>query len=87
MFEALLIGAVEAKPDITMPELAARLMEAHGVTAAPEIRLGRKLPIMMRRLCSTSWLMLGRPEAFRRNGQVHDGSGPKRHRKSIPIKW
>lgn len=30
-----LIGEVEARPDITMPELAARLLEVHGVTAAP----------------------------------------------------
>jgi transposase len=36
-FEAFLIGAVEAKPDITMPELAARLMEAHTVSAAPAV--------------------------------------------------
>lgn len=34
-FEAFLIGAVEAKPDITMPELAARLAGACGVKAAP----------------------------------------------------
>ena len=26
---------VEAEPDITMPELAARLLEAHGVAATP----------------------------------------------------
>jgi transposase len=35
VYEAFLIGAVEAKPDITMPELAVLLMEAHGVTTAP----------------------------------------------------
>lgn len=29
-----LIGVVEAKPDITMPELAARLLAERGVTAA-----------------------------------------------------
>jgi len=29
------VGAVEAKPDITMPELAARLIQTHGITAAP----------------------------------------------------
>ena len=34
-FQAFLIGEVEKKPDITMPELAARLMKEHGVTAAP----------------------------------------------------
>lgn len=33
--EAFLTGAVEAKPDITMPELAARLAEEHGIKAAP----------------------------------------------------
>ena len=34
-YAAFLIGAVEAKPDITMPELQARLVEAHAITAAP----------------------------------------------------
>ena len=34
-FEAFLIQEVENKPDITMPELAARLLEEHGVAAAP----------------------------------------------------
>jgi transposase len=34
-YEAFLIRAVEKKPDITMPDLAARLWEQHGVSAAP----------------------------------------------------
>jgi transposase len=34
-FEAFLIQEVEKKPDITMPDLAARLWEEHGVSAAP----------------------------------------------------
>ncbi|WP_099513636.1 IS630 family transposase [Microvirga ossetica] len=34
-YETFLIQAVEAKPDITMPELAARLLEEHGIVAAP----------------------------------------------------
>ena len=34
-YEAFLIRAVENQPDITMPELAARLLEEHGVAAAP----------------------------------------------------
>jgi transposase len=34
-YEAFLIHAVETKPDITMPELAARLLEEHGIVAAP----------------------------------------------------
>ena len=34
-YETFLIRTVEAKPDITMPELAARLLEDHGVAAAP----------------------------------------------------
>jgi transposase len=34
-YEAFLIQAVETKPDITMPELATRLRENHGVVAAP----------------------------------------------------
>src|SRR5690349_6693337 len=34
-YESFLIQAVEAKPAITMPELAARLLEEHGVVAAP----------------------------------------------------
>jgi transposase len=34
-YEARLIGAVEAKPDITMPELAAWLEDEHGLQADP----------------------------------------------------
>ncbi len=34
-YETFLIRCVEARPDITMPELAARLLEEHGVVAAP----------------------------------------------------
>ena len=30
-----LIALVEAEPDITMPELSERLLEAHGMTVAP----------------------------------------------------
>jgi transposase len=33
--ETFLIGAVEAMPDITMPELSARLEAEHGVEAEP----------------------------------------------------
>ena len=33
--QEFLFGEVEKKPDITMPELAARLMTEHGITAAP----------------------------------------------------
>ena len=36
-YEAFLIQAVETKPDLTMPELAARLLEQHGVVAAPAV--------------------------------------------------
>src|SRR6478735_12813990 len=34
-YESFLIQTVEARPAITMPELAARLREEHGVVAAP----------------------------------------------------
>ena len=34
-FTAFLLGVVEEKPDVTMPQLCARLLEAHGVTTAP----------------------------------------------------
>jgi transposase len=34
-YETFLVQSVEAKPDITMPELAARLWQEHGVRAAP----------------------------------------------------
>ena len=34
---AFLVAQVEAAPDITMPELAARLVEATGVNAAPAV--------------------------------------------------
>jgi transposase len=36
-FEAFLIAEVEAEPDITMPELADRLMARHGISAAPAV--------------------------------------------------
>jgi transposase len=35
LYEIFLVQTVEAEPAITMPELAARLLEEHGVTAAP----------------------------------------------------
>ena len=34
-YETFLIQTVEAEPAITMPELAARLLEQHGIVAAP----------------------------------------------------
>ena len=34
-YETFLIQTVEAKPAITMPELAARLLDKHGIVAAP----------------------------------------------------
>jgi transposase len=34
-YETFLVQTVEAKPDITMPELAARLWQEHGISAAP----------------------------------------------------
>jgi transposase len=34
-YETFLVETVQAKPDITMPEWAARLSEEHGVSAAP----------------------------------------------------
>jgi transposase len=34
-YEAFLIQTVEARPAITMPELAARLLEEHGIGVAP----------------------------------------------------
>jgi transposase len=34
-YETFLVQTVEAKPAITMPELAARLLEKHGIVAAP----------------------------------------------------
>ncbi len=36
-YEAFLIQTVEAEPAITMPELAARLLEEHGIVAAPAV--------------------------------------------------
>ena len=46
-FKAVLIGWVEATPDITMPELAERLERAHAVTAAPSS--------LSRLLCQAGW--------------------------------
>ena len=34
-YEGFLVQVVEARPDITMPELAAQLMDQHGVRAEP----------------------------------------------------
>ena len=34
-YETFLIQTVEAEPAITMPELAARLLDEHGIVAAP----------------------------------------------------
>jgi transposase len=34
-YESFLIETAEAKPAITMPELAARLLEEHGIVTAP----------------------------------------------------
>ena len=34
-YESFLIQTVEARPAITMPELAARLLDEHGIAAAP----------------------------------------------------
>ena len=36
-YEAFLVGAVEEKPDITMPELGGRLEAEHGVKADPAV--------------------------------------------------
>lgn len=36
-FEGFLVAQVEAEPDITMPELAGRLLARHGVSAAPAV--------------------------------------------------
>ena len=55
-FEAFLVGAVEAKPDITMPELAARLMEAHTVSAAPAV--------LSRFLCRRGFTYKKMPDGF-----------------------
>ena len=41
-YETFLVQTVAAKPDITMPELAARLWQEHGVSAAPAT-LSRRL--------------------------------------------
>ena len=35
LLEAFLVGEVEAQPDITMPELAERLMASHATKATP----------------------------------------------------
>lgn len=43
-YEAFLIQAVEAKPDITMPELAAHLVQEQGVVAAPCRALAAPVP-------------------------------------------
>lgn len=36
-FESFLIDEVERQPDITMPELAAKLLDSHGMTADPAV--------------------------------------------------
>jgi transposase len=46
-FKAALIGWVEARPDITMPELAERLQRSYGVRARPSS--------LSRLLCQAGW--------------------------------
>ena len=46
-FKATLIGWVEARPDITMPELAERLQRRYGVTVRPNS--------LSRLLCQAGW--------------------------------
>ena len=46
-FKATLIGWVEATPDVTMPELAARLLSSFGVKARPSS--------LSRLLCKAGW--------------------------------
>jgi hypothetical protein len=45
-YEAFLIGAVEDRPDITMPELSARLEAEHGVKAERRFWIDRRQPRM-----------------------------------------
>lgn len=46
-FKAALLGWVEERPDITMPELAERLRREHGVTTTPSS--------LSRLLCQAGW--------------------------------
>ncbi|WP_244470987.1 IS630 transposase-related protein [Microvirga massiliensis] len=44
-YEAFLVQTVERQPDITMPDLAARLLAEHGVSAAPALPVPLRLHI------------------------------------------
>lgn len=65
-FRAMLIGWVEATPDITMPELAARLQAGFGVVVRPHS--------LSRLLCQAGWTYKKSPERAggraRRRGQA-----------------
>lgn len=55
-FEGFLIAEVEAEPDITMPELAERLMARHGIGAAPAV--------LSRLLCRHGFTYKKSPDGF-----------------------
>ena len=58
-----LIAAVEATPDITMPELAERLVTAHGVTATPAM--------LSRFLCQRGFSYKKSPDGRRARTRAH----------------
>lgn len=62
-FEAFLIAQVEQQPDITMPELAARLLERHGLKANPAM--------LSRFLCSRGFTYKKNADGVRMRARDH----------------
>jgi transposase len=67
-YEAFLIRCVEARPDITMPELAVRLLEEHGVLAAPAT--------LSRLLCRHGFTYKKSPDGRGMRTRRHTGGTP-----------
>ena len=69
-FKSTLIGWVEEQPDITMPELAARLRREHGVSADPSA--------LSRLLCQAGW-------TFKKSPGRAGGRACRRRQKTPPL--
>ena len=68
-YETFLVQTVEAKPDITMPELAARLWDEHGVQADPAT--------LSRLLCRHGFTYKKTPDGFGVHTRRHSSRAPR----------
>ncbi len=67
-YAGFLVGAVEGKPDITMPELSAVLLQVHGVAADPAV--------LSRFLCRRGFTYKKSPDGGRARTRRHP-RGPR----------